>query len=441
MSLEDFQLIDNEPIDNSIVKRDFTKVYHQSGATLKDSNQSVEFIFGENNNYHQIGNGYFEFDITIVRHTAGNFTNASAIRLINNDFAYCFKEGPLKTTGGMDIEHNNFVGPVSTIMRLLTSKDGDLSSYFDKNGESVLDNDNPPKQLLINNHPQEINKGKIKGQLALEHIFGFCKTFEKITKKLGLHLKFEVNDLQDIIFTTIADDINVTINSLYLYIPQLIPSTSTQVLFKESIMNNYTINFHSWFSERKISNDGRELQVDIGSAQNFNSPKYLISAFQTIARTTANKAVNPAIFDDNHVTKYIVEIDGILYPKDGVLINFEGNSYLDQNRDSKLFYKEYVGGELLQPYISYPDMKYLYPIQITDLRHQVDHLTPKKIQLFQEVSEDPANERLFLILIRHRQVERISDGKKLSKLKLYDHKYSYMNNVVIIIISVKNSLF
>ena len=26
MSLEDFQLVDNEPIDNSIVKRDYTKV-------------------------------------------------------------------------------------------------------------------------------------------------------------------------------------------------------------------------------------------------------------------------------------------------------------------------------------------------------------------------------------------------------------------------------
>ena len=66
-----------------------------------------------------------------------------------------------------------------------------------------------------------------------------------------------MNDLQDIIFTTIADDINVAINSLYLYVPQFIPSTSTQVMFNESIMNNYTITFDSWYTERKISNDGR----------------------------------------------------------------------------------------------------------------------------------------------------------------------------------------
>ena len=191
-------------------------------------------------------------------------------------------------------------------------------------------------------------------------------------------------------------------------------------------MNNYSITFDSWYTERKISNDGKELQVDIGSAQNINSPKYLISAFQTNARTTPNKASNPAIFDNNHVTKYFVEIDGIRYPKDGVLLNFEENSNLDQYRDIKLFYKDYVGEELLQPFITFPDMKLLYPIQITDLRHQADHLTPKQIQTFEKFSEDPANERLFLIFIRHRQVEMISDGKKISKLKLY--KKTISNN-------------
>ena len=417
MSLEDFQMIDNDPIDNSIVKRDYTKVYHQQGANLNDSNQNVEFIFGENNNYHQIGNAYLEFDIT-VRSTAGDFTNASVIRLVNNAFAFCFKEASITTTGGMDIEVNKYVGPVSSIMRMLTSKDGDLSSYFDKNGESVLDNDNPLKKILINNHAADANKGRIKGQLALEHIFGFCKTFKKITKNLGFHLIFKMNDLQHIIFTTIANDINVTINSLYLYVPQLIHNTQTQLMFNESIMNNYTITFDSWYTERKISNDGRELQVDIGSAQNINSPKYLISAFQTNARTTPNKNSNPAIFDNNNVTKYFVEIDGVRYPKDGVLINFEENSYLDQYRDIKLFYKEYVGEDFMQPYFTYSDMKYLYPIQITDLRHQVDHITPKKIQLFQEFSEDPANERLFIILIRHRQIEMISDGNKIIEVKV-----------------------
>ena len=47
MSFEDFQLLDNEPFDNSIIKRDFSKIYHQQGALLNDPDQNVEFIFGE----------------------------------------------------------------------------------------------------------------------------------------------------------------------------------------------------------------------------------------------------------------------------------------------------------------------------------------------------------------------------------------------------------
>ena len=55
MSLEFFQLLDKEPIDNSIRKRDFLKVYHQQGAQLNQSDQNIDFIFGENKNYQQIG--------------------------------------------------------------------------------------------------------------------------------------------------------------------------------------------------------------------------------------------------------------------------------------------------------------------------------------------------------------------------------------------------
>ena len=56
MSLEKFQLLDNEAFDNSIAKRDYLNIYHQQGAQFNDPDQNIEFIFGENNNFHQIGN-------------------------------------------------------------------------------------------------------------------------------------------------------------------------------------------------------------------------------------------------------------------------------------------------------------------------------------------------------------------------------------------------
>ena len=62
-------------------------------------------------------------------------------------------------------------------------------------------------------------------------------------------------------------------------------------------------------------------------------------------------------------------------------------------------------------------MKKLYPIQVIDLRFQVDHITPKKIHLFEDFFEYLDNERLFAILIRHRQFEMISDGNKIIEVK------------------------
>ena len=140
MSLEDFQLLDNEVFDNSIVKRDFMKVYHQRGAQLKDPDQNIKFIFGENNNYHQIGIAYLEYDIT-VQNPASVFDDNSRIRLTNNGLAYAFQEAVLATTSGSNLEHNKFVGQISTIMRVLTSKDGDLLSQFDNVNESNTDDD------------------------------------------------------------------------------------------------------------------------------------------------------------------------------------------------------------------------------------------------------------------------------------------------------------
>ena len=53
-----------------------------------------------------------------------------------------------------------------------------------------------------------------------------------------------------------------------------------------------------------------------------------------------------------------------------------------------------------------------------DLRHQSDHITPEKIQLFQECGTDPDNAILFLMLIRRREIELIGDGYKLIEVKV-----------------------
>ena len=72
----------------------------------------------------------------------------------------------------------------------------------------------------------------------------------------------------------------------------------------------------------------------------------------------------------------------------------------------------------MNPFISYPDMKNKFPIQVIDLRFQVAYITPKKIQLFEEYNVDTYSAKLYIILIRRREIQMISDGNKLIEVKV-----------------------
>ena len=71
-----------------------------------------------------------------------------------------------------------------------------------------------------------------------------------------------------------TDDIDVTNKNLYLYVPNLIPSVETQLIFNEATQNNYKISYDEWFTERRIISD-TITQLDIGSSQNVQSPIYI----------------------------------------------------------------------------------------------------------------------------------------------------------------------
>ena len=81
MSLEDFQIMENETIDNSIILRDFLNIYHQQAANLIDSDQNNVFILVGNNNYHQIGIAYLQYELTIEQ---DNVVAANRV-LVNRD--------------------------------------------------------------------------------------------------------------------------------------------------------------------------------------------------------------------------------------------------------------------------------------------------------------------------------------------------------------------
>ena len=86
--------------------------------------------------------------------------------------------------------------------------------------------------------------------------------------------------------------------------------------------------------------------------------KCLLVALQLAARSgRADKANNFAIFDNVDVKQYYCWIDGIKYPRDSIHVHYAKNNCLDQYGYLKGYYKNYVGAPLLDPIISFVNMK------------------------------------------------------------------------------------
>ena len=115
------------------------------------------------------------------------------------------------------------------------------------------------KQILINNHT-EPNRRLIRGQLSSEHIFGFCIFFKKIIKRLGFELDLRAsNRKQDILYTTVQDKtVDVTNNSIHLYIPTIILSPKTQKIVHEAISKTL---LHHMSHGKQIENQWTNLET------------------------------------------------------------------------------------------------------------------------------------------------------------------------------------
>ena len=80
----------------------------------------------------------------------------------------------------------------------------------------------------------------------------------------------------------------------------------------ELISKKFSLSYESWITDRKPVDTAKEIQLDISSASNINSPLYLIAAHQKTQRPDPANPVNilsnnrfkNAIFDHVEVRKY-----------------------------------------------------------------------------------------------------------------------------------------
>ena len=88
---------------------------------------------------------------------------------------------------------------------------------------------------------------------------------------------------------------------------------------------------------------------------------------------------------------------------------------------SQRFYKVYSKEPSLKPFLISSDLSFIYPIQVTELRFQTDHVSTKKTQLFEAYKGDPDSAHtettLFTKLFERREFQMVSVGNKITEIK------------------------
>ena len=165
---------------------------------MNDFYQINEIIFGENNNYHQIGKAYLQYELTIekgVAFAANRFlVNRDSIRLINNAFADSFHEARLSTTGTKDIKHKKYVGQFSTNMRALTNKDEGFFYLFKKIDESEAANEKHHYVIILLITMTYLQrKVKLEDNYHLNKLLDFAEHLTKKLKTIRISSNFQNN--------------------------------------------------------------------------------------------------------------------------------------------------------------------------------------------------------------------------------------------------------
>ena len=185
-----------------------------------------------------------------------------------------------------------------------------------------------------------------------------------------------------------------------LYIPTINPSPEIPRILSEAITKSFTLSIESWTTDRKAVNTGKEIHLDIGSSSNIFAPLFLLPAHEKKQRIDPASATNPparvtnnrfkdVTFDKVKFEQYVVKSDGIRQPKDLIMTNYP-------------------------PILTYDKKNIYYSLQVIGLKFQMDYVTPKKINSFEENDEDPIDTSLYAIVKKCRENIMVFDGKKIS---------------------------
>ena len=322
--------------DTSIDKYEDVMYNPIVGTNLNSSGQDITLTIETHDIFTHPSKSYLIIEGELRKNDNNRYANDDPVALTNNGIMYLFKRIRYELSG-QEIENVRNVGQATAMLGLLTYPDDFSKSkglnqlWYKDTTDTVVLADNVGFKIrhdyiIINSQP----KGSFSFRIPLNHIFGFCRDYDKIVYGFKHSLTLTRNDDNDAIYKDVNNPAGnplvagkIVLSKISWFMPHVTPADKDKMELYKIIER-----------KEKIPVGYRMIQCDNASIPQSTSfcwrlsiksspevPRFIIVGFQT--GKNGNQEQNPSIFDNVDVSNICVLFNSAeQYPKVDYNISF-----------------------------------------------------------------------------------------------------------------------
>ena len=400
---------------------------------LNSSGQDITLTIETHDIFTHPSKSYLIIEGELKKNDNNRYANDDPTALTNNGIMHLFKRIQYELSGH-EIENVRNVGQATTMLGLLTylddfSKSKGLNQlwYKDTTDTAVLADNAGFKirhdYIIINSQP----KGSFSFRIPLNHIFGFCRDYDKIVYGFKHSLTLTRNGDNDAIYKGANNAAGnplvvgkIVLSNISWFMPHVTPADQDKMELYKIIgrKEKIPVGYRMIRCDNAAIPQSTSFTWRLSVKSSPEVPRFIIVGFQTGKEN--NQEQNPSIFDNVDVSNICVLLNSAeQYPKVDYNISFLSQKFSRAYGDVAEFRSKFFNMDELvsNPNITPSDYKALYPLFLFDVSKQSEKLKyfTTDIQIIMHFSRNvPANTYAYAVTISDRLINFQSDGNKLN---------------------------
>ena len=422
--------------DDSIARYEDVMYGPKVGTNLNSSGNEITFDIETQDIFTHPSKSYLIIEGELKKNDNNRYANDDPIALTDNGVMHLFKRVAYELSG-KEIESVRDVGQATTMLGLLTYPDDFSKSkglnqlwYKDTTDTAVLADNAGFKirhdYIITNSQP----KGSFSFRVPLNHIFGFCRDYDKIVYGFKHSLTLTRNDDNDAIYRGANNAAGnplavgkIVLSNISWFMPHVTPADQYKMELYKIIgrKEKIPVGFRMIQCDNTSLPQSTSFHWKLSIKSSPEVPRFIIVGFQTGKK--GNQEENPSIFDRANISNIHVLFNSAdQYPKVDYNISFLAQKFSRAYGDAAEFRSKFLNMDELvsNPNITPSDYKNLYPLFLFDISKQSHNLkySSTDIQIIMNFNANPpVNTQAYAVTISDRLINFQSDGNKINVVK------------------------